>query len=74
VVTKIELKLALMRTSPEYLLSHVTTVDGEVHHYVMKDGMTTACGQGVVGARRLSIEKMRGRLCKRCVSVVKALE
>lgn len=72
-VTKIALKLALANTSLEWLLSHVVTLNGEVSHYVMKDGATTACGEVVFGAKTLPIERMGGRLCGRCTMVVKSL-
>ena len=72
-VTKLELKLALAGTSLQWLLSHAITLNGEVSHYVMRDGATTACGEVVFGARTVHIEQMAGRLCNRCTRVVKSM-
>lgn len=74
-VSKIKLKMLIPpETSREYLLSHTIALNGEVYHYVLADGMTTACGMGIIGARPLPVAEARGRLCGRCANVVKSLE
>jgi len=73
-VTKIELKMLIPPvTTREYLLSHTIALNGEVHHHVLADGFSTPCGYGIIGAPTLPVAEARGRLCQRCVSVVKAL-
>jgi hypothetical protein len=74
-VTKIALKMMIApETSREHLLGHVITLNGEVYHHVLADGFTTPCGTEIIGAPVLPVAEMRGgRLCERCVNVVKAL-
>jgi len=73
-VAKIELRMLIPpETSLEYLLSHAITLNGKVYHYVFRDGMTTACGMGIIGASVVPVAEARGRLCRRCERVVRAL-
>jgi len=74
-VTKIELKMLIPPvTTRVWLLGHSVALNGEVHHYVMRDGFSTPCGMGIIGAPVLPVAEARGRLCGRCAAVVKALE
>jgi hypothetical protein len=73
-VAKIELKMLIPpKTSLEYLLGHAIALNGEIHHYVFRDGMTTPCGIVVFGARPLPVARAKGRLCVRCARIVEAV-